>query len=385
VTVLEPPSLFRSFWMGGFECSTHKTHLGRQDMIAGTQHDLQAESDYRLLHTENMRTARDGLRWHLIERERGIYDWSSFEPMLRAAVDTNTQVIWDLCHYGWPDWLDLFSPEFPDRLARFAQEAALVVRSHSADIPFYAPVNEISFFCWAASRNLMFPYAQRRDQAIKRQLVRAAVASIQAVREIDSRARFIFPEPTIHVVAQTGHPETARSAVRYSESQFEAWDMIAGFAEPGLGGKPEYLDILGSNFYASNEWEVVGAHRLAWDRNPRDPRWRPLRSLLEDIWNRYRRPLFLAETSHVGVGRPTWILDIGEEVYRARVAGIPIEGICLYPIIDRYDWGNPGHWHNSGLWDLERLPHGVLKRVLNQPYSIALSNMQNLLSCINSV
>ncbi|MDQ6676868.1 MAG: beta-glucosidase [Acidobacteriota bacterium] len=385
MAALEPPHLFRSFWMGGYECSTHKSHLGRLDMIAGTQHDVQAESDYSLLHTANMRTARDGLRWHLIERERGSYDWSSFEPMLQAALNTKTQVIWDVCHYGWPDWLDLFSPEFPDRLARFAQAAARVIQSHSADVPFFAPVNEISFFSWAASRNLMFPYAARRDQAIKRQLVRGALASIQAIREVDSRARFIFPEPTIHVVARRGHPETENKAVLYSNSQFEAWDMIAGFAQPGLGGKPEYLDILGSNFYASNEWEVVGARRIVWDQQPRDPRWRPLHSLLQDTWERYRRPLFLAETSHVGVGRPAWILDAGTEVYEARLAGIPVEGICLYPIIDRYDWGNPGHWHNSGLWDLERLQDGVLARVLNQPYAIALSKMQDLLASIKCI
>jgi hypothetical protein len=30
-------------------------------------------------------TVRDGLRWHLIEREPGRYDWSSWLPMLEAA------------------------------------------------------------------------------------------------------------------------------------------------------------------------------------------------------------------------------------------------------------------------------------------------------------
>ena len=65
-----------------------------------------------MLAEHGIRTVRDGLRWHLIETAPGRYDWSSFLPMLRAARDTGTQVIWDLAHYGWPDDLDIWSPAF---------------------------------------------------------------------------------------------------------------------------------------------------------------------------------------------------------------------------------------------------------------------------------
>ena len=57
----------------------------------------------------DLRTVRDGLRWHLIETPPGHYDWSSFLPMLRAATAAGVQVIWDLCHYGWPDDIDIWS------------------------------------------------------------------------------------------------------------------------------------------------------------------------------------------------------------------------------------------------------------------------------------
>lgn len=380
---LAPPDLFRSFWMGGYECSTHRNHADqRLDMIAGVQHDVQAEQDYALLQTMNMRTARDGLRWHLIEREAGRYEWSSFLPMLEAAKRQGIQVIWDLCHYGWPDFLDLLSPEFPERFARFAEAAAVVVKSHNDEVPFYAPVNEISFFAWAASRGLMFPHAEGKDFEIKRQLVRATVGAIQAIRAVDQRARFIFPEPTIHVLPQPDAPETAARARRYSESQFEAWDMIAGFKTPELGGKPDYLDILGANFYSTNEWNVDDGRKLVWNQVPRDASWRPLSLLLSDIWERYRRPLFLAETSDVGMGRAPWITQIGGEILLARTNGIPVSGICLYPIIDRYDWGNPEHWHNSGLWDYTRMESGVLHRMLNSRYAESLRAVQAELALI---
>ena len=364
------PALFRSFWMGGFECSCHINHSGhRLDMTAGVQHDHQAELDYGLLVTEEMQAARDGLRWHLIDHGHGVFDFSSFTPMLTAALRQGVQVIWDLCHYGWPDDLDLFSPAFVERFRKFSAAVARLVREHTDEVPFYAPVNEISFFSWAAARGLMYPYAEGRDNELKRQLVRAAIAAIEGVRGVDPRARFVFPEPTIYVVPAVGHPEQKRAAEQYTNSQFEAWDMIAGFSHPDLGGRPDYLDILGCNFYSPNEWQVSDGKRMRWDEIPRDPRWRPLNLLLQDVWDRYRRPLFLAETSHIGVGRGQWILEIAEEVRLARENGVPVEGICLYPILDRYDWGDTHHWHNSGLWNLHLNERGVFERSIELPYA----------------
>jgi hypothetical protein len=148
--------------------------------------------------------------------------------------------------------------------------------------------------------------------------------------------------------------------------------MIAGYARPDLGGHPRYLDILGSNFYFSNQWECPDGDRIAWHIKPRDERWVPYHRLLENIHRRYRRPLFVAETSHIGSGRGEWVLEIAREVQQARSDGTPIEGVCLYPIIDRHDWNDDQHWHNSGLWDLQIDDNGIYRRILNQDYRSAL-------------
>ncbi len=87
--------------------------------MAAVKHDVLAESDYRLMMELGIRSVRDGLRWHLIDRG-GHYDWSSFLPMLRAAERVGVQVIWDIFHYGWPDDIDVWTPAFVDRFASFA-------------------------------------------------------------------------------------------------------------------------------------------------------------------------------------------------------------------------------------------------------------------------
>jgi len=369
--------LFRSFWMAGFECSCHINSKGaRLDMMAAVGHDRLAAEDYGLIASLGIRAARDGLRWHLIDR-CGTYDFSSWAPMLRAARAAGVQVIWDLCHYGWPDELDIFSVEFVERFARFARAATLYWRDTSDEPPWFLPVNEISFFAWAASRRLMFPYARYRDGEIKRQLVRAAVAACRAILDVEPRARLVFAEPLIHIVPPRGKdPQAARAK---HESQFEAWEMLAGRIAPELGGDPRLIDVMGLNYYAANQWEVPGGKKLAWIDKPVDDRWRPLHLLLQDVFRRYRRPLFIAETSHYGVGRAPWLKEIAGEACRARQCGVPLEGVCLYPILDRFDWNNPRHWHHAGLFDLPRRRDGSRPRVLNREYAAALAAAQEML------
>src|SRR5918912_481414 len=142
------PGLFASYFLGGFECATHRRSKGgRLDLVAATGHDRAAAQDYRSLGQHGIHTVRDGVRWHLIETVPGCYDWASFLPMLHASRAAGVQVIWDLCHYGWPDDLDIWSPAFIERFARFARVVAQAVMSDTDAVPFYCPVTEIAF--WA--------------------------------------------------------------------------------------------------------------------------------------------------------------------------------------------------------------------------------------------
>ena len=102
------------------------------------------DGPHRRLAAAGLPTVRDGVRWHLIERTAGVYDFASLLPMLEAARAADVEVIWDVLHYGWPDDLDVFDDAFIGRFARFAGAFAEVA-SRSLDGPLWVvPVNEIS-------------------------------------------------------------------------------------------------------------------------------------------------------------------------------------------------------------------------------------------------
>ena len=372
------PRLFDSFFHGGFESSTHRRHDGRRlDMVAAIGHDQHALADYRTLSRHGIKTVRDGLRWHLVEAAPGVYDWSSFRPMLRAAQDAGTQVIWDLLHYGWPDGLDIWRPDFVTRFSRFAAAAARVVRDETDAVPFYAPVNEISFFAWGGGDvAYLNPFSRGRGHELKVQLARAAIAAMDEIWAIDPRARFVHADPVINVIPDPAKPHERGHAEGHRQSQFQGWDMVAGLSWPQLGGTPRHLDIVGVNYYWNNQWvhggpTIEAGHQLH----------KPFRFLLAETYARYGRPIFVAETGIEAERRPAWLAAIGAEVRGALEAGVPVEGVCLYPVANHPGWDDDRPCPN-GLLSLVPDPAG---RAAYTPLADELSRQRRLIEAMFSV
>jgi len=346
----------KSFFSGGFECSTHIKRSGnRLDIIASTYHDKFAMADYVRLQQQGIRVAREGVRWHLAEAARGHYDFSSVLPMARAARATGTQVIWDLFHFGWPDHLDVFKPEFVSRLADFAVALVKWLAEETDGPAFIAPINEPSFMSWAGGdEGSMFPFVTGRGFELKAQFVRAAIQSMDAIWAVRPDTRFVHVDPIVHVVASPRHPEEQADAEATRLSQYQAWDMLAGHIWPELGGGEKYMDIVGVNFYPHNQWfyNLKGMRRIRkfMPLNRKHPLYRPLRSMLAEVHERYRCPLIISETGAENEKRRGWLRYVCEEASAAIAAGVPLHNICLYPIVNHPGWTDSRHCHNA-LWD----------------------------------
>lgn len=344
-------SLFPSFFLGGFECATHRRRDGRRlDLVASTRHDRFATADYARLRDAGILAARDGVRWHLIEPRPGVYDFASAVPMLRAAREAGVLVVWDLLHFGWPDHVDVWAADFADRFARFAGAFARVHRDEAGGLLFVAPVNEPSFVSFAGGQEGFFnPFATGRGDDLKARLVRAAVAAVEAVWAVGP-ARVVHTDPIINIQADPTRPQDRVAAEVYRQSQFAVWDMLAGRARPELGGHPKYLDILGVNYYPQNQWFHNPFGKESVLLVPSHPHHLPLRYMLREVHERYGRPLFVAETGIEDDARPDWLRYVAGEVAAAVGLGVPVEGVCLYPVVNHPGWDDDRHCHN-GLWD----------------------------------
>jgi len=333
------PGHFDSFFQAGFECSSHRRTDGvRLDLIGATSHDRHVVGDYRQCADLGLRTIRDGLRWYLIEKSPGRYDWSSWLPMLEAAEGAGVQVIWDLFHYGSPDHVDQANPDFPKRFADFAV-AALEVRESVCDTPpLVCPLNEISFICWAVEVGYFPNVGPKEVGWLKRHLVRTAVAACTAIRERWPGAAFVWADPLIHIAPKHHSRKEIKAAEHARLGQFQAYDWLMGREEPELGGRQDFVDVVGVNFYPHNQWYLDG---------PTIPmghhEYRPLADMLVEVAARYDKPVFIAETGAEGSGRPAWLHYVCDEVRAAQERSARIDGICLYPVTAYPGWDNSRH------------------------------------------
>jgi quercetin dioxygenase-like cupin family protein len=376
-----PSRLFGSFFLGGFECSTHLTVEGhRLDVVAATQHDVLAREDYGLCRDIGIKAVRESARWPFIDRS-GVLDLNSVRKLACIGREEGMTLIWDLMHYGYPDDLDPFSNDFTERFAAYARAAASVVREETEGEMWFTPINEISYSAWAAGEvGYMAPFAKGRGPDYKRALVRAAIVGTNAIWEIDPGAHILTVDPLVHIHAPAGRPDLKPEAEHFNARVVtEAFDMLCGHIEPELGGSRAHLGVVGFNYYAGNQWTIgtpdVPQRFLGWD----DPEWIPLSDLLVGFQERYGGPLMLAESGSSSDGRAIWLEHLTEEVQRALELGVDLQGICLYPIVSSPDWEDPTAFFDGGIFDVAPQSDGTLMRILSQTVAEALRNAQAVL------
>ncbi len=409
------PPLFNSFIQAGFECTSALAENKRRlNLLGQTRHDDLCEKDYQLIKAAGFLTVREGLSWNAVDKGDGVYDFSRYEPMMAAARQHGIQQIWDLNHFDYPFRLDPFSDEFIQAFAAHAREVIKVLRKYTPapETMYVVPINEISFFAWiGADMGWWAPYKKGRANGgkLKAQLVKAAIAAMDAIWAVDDNVRFIQVDPFMRRVAKQPEPVSADSTISSSTEdnttatsshnsdassspsapqeplvhppskkalqhikdfneviRFEAWDLLSGRKNPELGGDPKYLDIIGMNYYIHNqEWVITGEnntvlHQLIdWESPDRVP----FAEMIRDVYERYNRPIFVSETGSFGARRGEWWERTLKEIDDGLSSGLPIVGVCAYPVLDRPE--SAGFLlPNSGVWDFDptdslcqRIPH----------------------------
>lgn len=375
--------------MAGFECADQQNAFGeRVDLIKLTGHDRFINEDYQRLKEIGITTIREGIRWSFVERSPFVYDWLQVEEIIMNAKKNGIQVIWDICHFGFPDDLTPLHPMFARRFSQLCRAFVLKYRSLVPDGELIiTPINEVSFLSWlGGDAKGTSPYCVNQGWEVKYMLMKAYIEGIEMMKEIDPTIKIMTTEPLISITSSdSSDPNAILHALEKNNEQYQVLDILSGKLCPELRGKPEYLDIIGVNYYFDNQWTFPDHQFIPWNDSPPDSRWRSLHSLIEEVFIKFGRPIVLSETSHPGEDRPIWFKMIHDECMSIIRLGVPLYGCCIYPIIDRPDWDLPHVWHRSGLWDipnpktLERKIHeesSNMLRLFIQNFSNAFINIK---------
>lgn len=366
-------STFRSFFMGGYECADHINRSGeRVNLLKETEHDLRAGEDYDDLISLGIKVVREGICWSAVETAPFVFDFSEVENRIRLADRKGIQIIWDLCHFGYPDGIYPTHPHFCKRFTALCTAFAGFYKEVSNEPLFVVPINEISFLSWhSGDVRGTVPFAVGCGFDIKYHLCKAALEGIRELKSLMPDCRIVLVEPMISIHGRIeDDPEHIRSL---NGHQFQAMDIIAGRMCPELGGSEEYLDILGFNYYWSSQWEN-GTGTLPWPEVV--PRRTAVADLLRMAYQRYNKPFFLSETGHFGIGRAQWIDEITTECLSVLGDGLPLLGACIYPVTDRPDWDDLTSYSDCGIYDLDMDKN----RIRHLPSAEAILRGESLIS-----
>lgn len=349
-----------SFFMGGFECADHINRSGiRISLLKETLHHRMVHQDYRALKQLGAKVVREGVCWSEVEILSYGYDFSVPKLFLQAAEALDIQIIWDLCHFGYPDGLSPTHPKFPSRFTVFCEQFTIFHLENSTQAPWLVPINEISFLSWhSGDMRGTVPFAVHSGWDIKYHLCKAAILGIKAIKAIALDAVVLAVEPLVRVHTSGRVHFDPMEVERINNFQYQAMDIILGRDCPELGGEPALIDVIGLNYYYNNQWDQDNV-TLEWPDIT--SRMTPLSELLLSAQRRYDYPIILTETGHFGALRAQWLKETVAECAKAISKGVDLRGICIYPVIDRPDWDNLSSYSNCGLWDLDslgnRVPH----------------------------
>lgn len=337
--------------MGGFECADQINRSGiRINLMQETEHDSRVKEDYKLLSDLGIKVVREGICWSKVETAPYTFDFSSLAPLFEAADAEGIQIIWDLCHFGYPDGLIPTHPQFVSRFASLCMNFA-DYHKYKTDKPLLVvPINEISFLSWhSGDMRGTVPFAINSGDDIKYHLCKAAIEGMKVLREECPNCVIFAVEPLIkiHAADDSINQEDLHNI---NDNQFRAMDVLLGNAFPELGGRLDLIDMLGFNYYYNNQWNHKNEPHY-WPNLER-PRT-PFSELLLQAYSRYKKPVVVTETGHFGYGRDHWIKEITKDCLIAKSMGVDLRGICIYPVIDRPDWDNLNDYSKCGIWDLD--------------------------------
>jgi beta-glucosidase/6-phospho-beta-glucosidase/beta-galactosidase len=355
-------SPFNSFFMGGFECADQINRSGeRVNLMTETKHDIWVKEDYQLLNELGVKVVREGICWSRAETAPNVFDFSYLVPFYKAANELGFQIIWDLCHFGYPDGLIPTHPQFTSRFVALCEAFYLFHSQHSKEPLMVVPINEISFLSWhSGDVRGTVPFAVNSGDDIKYHLGQAAIKGAQKLKEVSPDCLIFAVEPLIKIHAADDTISCEELAL-LNHNQFKSMDILLGKAFPELGGNNNLFDYLGFNYYYNNQWDHQNTP-IPWPEKDRP--LTPLSHLLQMAYQRYFKPMVLTETGHFGEGRDRWIKEITVQCIEALKAEVDLQGICIYPVIDRPDWDDLSIYSKSGIWDFNE----EKERIPDQPY-----------------
>jgi len=336
-------------FIGAFESTFLPAH--DVDVAETTEHVKRFSDDVALLQSCGVESLRYPIRWHRVEPEPGVFDWSSADATLNHLHDLGLNPIVDLVHHtSYPAWMQGFGDNrFHDSYLRFAEGVA----RRYPWIRDYTLFNEPFATLFLCGHEAIWPPYEKSLESflsLVQNVMPAVVEASGMYGDLLPGGRHFYVDSCER---HTAGNESGEGLCRLAnDRRFFVADLFLGqgldpsrpfvsaVSDAGfddlLSMEPGSIDVLGLDYYAHCQWEFTAPDA---GRVPASEPL-PLADQITEYWQRYGLPCILGETNIRGApsDRASWFKYTVEQCEKARARGVPLEGYCWFPFIDSVDW-----------------------------------------------
>ncbi|MFI5183546.1 MAG: glycoside hydrolase family 1 protein [Vicinamibacteria bacterium] len=366
-----------------FEETPGRIAGGERSGLAVDHWNRMAE-DVALMAALKANAYRFSIEWSRVEPEEGRWDeaaWGRYGELLRLLSEARVTPMVTLLHFSLPIWMadrgGIAAPDFPDRFARFAGEAA---RRFGAQVELWCVLNEPNVQMYLGYVTGIWPPGKKSpSEAVEAAagLLRAHAKGAKAVRGASSRAKVgvAMNLADFQPASRWSLPDWIATRGAASSFDWAFYDSIAAgrvrFDSPGFPKVDEALadlagsaDWFGANYYTRNlvHFSPTEPGLVALREGPReqtDLKWEiypeGLLTLLRTASARYKLPIYVTENGIAdakGDKRGPYIRSHAHALSRAIGEGIPVRGYFYWSLMDNFEWAE-GFAPRFGLYGVD--------------------------------
>jgi beta-glucosidase/6-phospho-beta-glucosidase/beta-galactosidase len=344
------------------------------DELLWTEHRRLWSKDLDLARGCGVDFIRYGIPWPELQPGPNAFQWYWSDQVVDHLHAIGLEPIWDLIHFGTPAWLTqgFLDSAYPEAAERFT---AAFARRYAGLVTRYTPLNEPYVTARLRGGLGIWPPRLTGSEGFARLLqpivegLRRQIAAIRAAHPANeiwlNDGADEFHPASGELAAECGRLTLQRyaaldilSGLAREDHETHEWLVAAGYPKADLeraAVDPTPVDVIGLDYYPDTEHEVFvegGGTQLR-----RAPASRGIDAIAGDYWQRYGRPMFVAETSADDAEREFWFAALSGSIARARSRGVEVFGLCWWPLFDHIDWNSlltrlDGHVCEAGLYHL---------------------------------
>ena len=379
---------------GGVECSIVRVKDRVRNQLVETGHYTRSE-DLDLIAGLGIRTLRYPALWELVESDEGHDDWAWLDLRLSRLKQLGISPVAELLHHGsGPSWTHILAPDFPDRLAAFAGRVA----RRYPWLDHFTPIAEpLTTARMSGLYGVWYPHASDEPTCFRMLVAQcwAIAKAMVAIRGVTPQAQLVLTEDFGRTFAT---PKLQYQADYENDRRWLSMDLLCGQVDAShpfhtrllsSGVDPFHLleltrepcgpDLVGVDYYLTSDRfldhrterhrnEAVGGNGIdayvdiAAFRSEITPTGVGLSPRLQEVWERYRRPIVVAEL-HNGCTRDEqlrWLMEGWRVAQDCLASGVDVRGVTAWSLFGSVDWNSMmsrrDGYYECGVFDARASP-----------------------------